>query len=188
MLVAEEDLGGLGFDLGNPGEFGKGAIVGALEVLLVPEELIDDARAAEIGEEKLGVGQGGGFLAKGFPGILVQLTVTAEVPIGVEHGIDALALLDGFGFEAGGVVGGEGVELRLVLGRENFDGGEAVLERIHAGSGFAFRGARPSRALGVAAIGIDLSLCGHGVEVDLRFQDGTGMGWGPKLGGVSDWR
>jgi hypothetical protein len=55
-----------------------------------------------------------------------------------------------------------GVEiLRIFRGNEHLRGGEAVLEGVDAGFGFAFRGFGAGAELGVAAIGFVLFFGGH---------------------------
>ena len=53
------------------------------------------------------------------------------------------------------------VVVRVFEGEDDGFGGEAVLEGVEPGSGFAFRSAGAGGLLGVAAVGRDLFRCGH---------------------------
>jgi hypothetical protein len=80
-------------------------------------------------------------------------------------------LLDeqGFGGSGGLVFGEKGVEqflklFRVFVGEDGGLGGEAVAKRVEADGGATFRSTRAGTELGVATIGVDLTLGGHRVD------------------------
>src|SRR5579872_2992144 len=94
--------------------------------------------------------------------VFLAVLEEAELAIGDGHALDVV--LFGFGLRLvfGDQAGAELVVLGgIVLDGDEGFGTESVFEGILAGDGLAFVGARPSGPLGVASIGIDLSLGRH---------------------------
>ena len=88
--------------------------------------------------------------------------VAAQHPLALDELIDERALGWGGGKILGDELGFELIEFLLGFVADDATGGvDAGLERIAAGGGFAFGGAGPGGAPGIAAVGLKLGGGGH---------------------------
>ena len=157
---------------GDALEFVKGAVVGALggvDAALEAREGIErlDEDAAERGV--FGVFFDLGELAG--PELGFEATETAELPIGVNQGVDEESLNRRSWVELFLISGGEGIEFGGVLAGDNLRFGmDAGFERVETGDGLALRGARPGGVERIAAIRLDLKWRRHYDFPNLRYR------------------
>jgi hypothetical protein len=84
-------------------------------------------------------------------------------PIGGDEDVHQVALFGGGGRPSLEIEMGEGFEILDVFAADDFAPGvNAGLESVHGRGGLALNGAWASGLMGVAPIGVDLSLCRHG--------------------------
>ena len=152
-------------------EFVEGAVEGALDAGFVAREAFDSAGSGGVIGEGAGAGIEGRqvFVARELRHTEIEQTGferahAAETPGGHGHLFDE----QGFGGPGGLVFREKGVEQLLellgILVRENGGlGGEPVAKRVEADGGASFGGTRAGGELGVATIGVELTLRGHRV-------------------------
>jgi hypothetical protein len=192
----------------------EGAVESALQAGLVAGEVLHDVVPGHIEAQDPGDALGGvraGRLVVVF-GVAVdaigdvgglQGAAAAEPPGGLDEvageerfqgaeGRQGLPKLAGVKVEGGGVFGGD----------HGLAGSEPVFESVAAGAGLALRGFGAGGALGVVAVGLDLTVGGHsephlsaatrqiseGGEGRGRKERASGWrGWGKEGGGECDW-
>ena len=149
----------------------EGAVEGALDAGFVAREAFDSAGAGGVIGEGAGAGIEGrqAFVARELRDTETEQSgferaQAAEAPRGHGHLLDE----QGFGGPGGLVFREKGVEQLLelfgILIREDSGlGGEPVAQGVEADGGASFRGTRAGAELGVAAIGVDLTLGRHRV-------------------------
>jgi len=94
---------------------------------------------------------------------------TAHEADGVNDAFEGVALIGGDGLVVFVVLGAEDFEGRGILTGEEYGlGVDTGLEGIEAGAGLALGGARAGGALGVEAVGLDLLVGCHGVDLSLN--------------------
>ena len=149
--------------------------LGAVAEVVFVDEVVGvagDVEHAE-GEAFVGVRVGfwvfGAFGAFGEVGFVERLDPGAfgageslSNPVALDEALDEDLLGDAFWLE---VVEDGLLEFAIVVrvfeGKDDGFGGEAVLEGVEPGSGFAFRSAGAGGLLRVSAVGRDLFRCGH---------------------------
>src|ERR1017187_10142804 len=157
-------------------EFGEGTEVTALHGVQLPENFRE------------GVGPGGALdvIADGTVDIVrhqgaeearLDAHEAAAAPIGVDEGIDEVALDGGLRVQLVLVFDGEGFEILVHLtGYDGAAGVNAVLESVETGRFLASGGTRPRGLLGIEAVGLELV---QGCHVTLRIAgERKGIGWG----------
>jgi hypothetical protein len=147
----------------------QGAVVGAVEGVEAGLEAVEVFGELIVDGEWMGglFGFGNAVAVKGvvdlFPKVGFDAAEAAETPFGVDEDIDEGALFGGDGLEALKVLVDEVVEVLVVFVEDDEGVGvDAGFEGILAGGGFAGRGAGSGRELGVAPVGVELFLGGHG--------------------------
>jgi hypothetical protein len=117
---------------------------------------------------------------RGYPVVLPDVGLgaehAAEEPFAAEHAVHLKAFAGVAGTDHLEVVLLEGVEIGAVFADDELGlGVESGLEGVHGRGGLARGRAGAGGELGVAAIGLDLTLCGHGgPRVVWDFADGPG--------------
>jgi hypothetical protein len=165
----------------------EGAVVvavGGIDGALQPNEgLLAESEAIGKGEDVI---VGDVLVGGALPELGAADAVTAELPFAGDQGIDQAALFGGGGSETLMVFGGKLVERGAVFAGDALGTSiDTVLESIEAGSGLAGGGARPGRFLRIAAVGGDLTECGHGISFNRRHSMRAGEKNGGEERGVS---
>jgi hypothetical protein len=121
------------------------------------------------------VAEGSGLIEVGRVGqfVLDELgfedTETAHEADGVNDAVEGVALIGGDGLVVFVILGAEGFEGRgIFTGEQDGLGVDAGLEGVEAGAGLALGGARAGGALGVEAVGLDLLVGCHGVDLSSK--------------------
>jgi hypothetical protein len=141
------------------GEVHESAVVGAIEGVdadLHAVELLGDG-AVDVCERSVDVAELGSVFhvvgVGGLPEFGLDAAEPAEEPVGIDEGVDQGALLGGSGLEAVEVLLHKVVQVGVALVEDDEGSGmHAGFEGIHAGGGFAGRGAGAGGALRIAAI------------------------------------